>query len=119
MSAVQVTAAARTKIPATPALAAARSAATPRRKIDAREDAPWVRWTVIAVAVGFLALFIVLPLICVLTEALRKGMAAYFAALTDADTLAAIRLTLMAAAISVIANVIFGVIASWAIAKFE
>jgi sulfate/thiosulfate transport system permease protein len=119
MSAVQVTAAARTKIPATPAPAAARTPATSHRKIDAREDAPWVRWTVIAVAVGFLALFIVLPLICVLTEALRKGLAAYLAALTDPDTLAAIRLTLMAAAISVIANVIFGVIASWAIAKFE
>jgi sulfate transport system permease protein len=119
MSAVQVTASARARIPATPTPTAARIAATPHRKIDAREDAPWVRWTVIAVAVGFLALFIVLPLICVLTEALRKGVSAYLAALTDPDTLAAIRLTLMAAAVSVVANVIFGVIASWAIAKFE
>ena len=78
-----------------------------------------MRWTVIALAVGFLGLFIVLPLLCVLTEALRKGVAAYLAALSDPDTLAAIRLTLIAAAISVIANVIFGVIASWAIAKFQ
>ncbi len=78
-----------------------------------------MRWTVITLTVGFLGLFIVLPLLCVLTEALRKGIVAYLAALSDPDTLAAIRLTLIAAAISVIANVIFGVIASWAIAKFQ
>ncbi|MGB6800309.1 MAG: sulfate ABC transporter permease subunit CysW [Xanthobacteraceae bacterium] len=87
--------------------------------MDAREDAPWVRVVVVAIAVGFMSLFIVLPLGCVLTEALAKGVAAYFAALTDPDTLAAIRLTLLAAAISVVANMIFGIIASWAIAKFE
>jgi sulfate transport system permease protein len=74
---------------------------------------------VIAVAVAFMGLFIVLPLACVMTEALAKGVATYFAALTDPDTLAAIWLTLLAAAISVVANVIFGMIAAWAIAKFE
>jgi sulfate transport system permease protein len=115
MSAVQITASAAPKL----SRAATRAPATPRRKIDAREDAPWVRWLVITVAVGFLGLFIVLPLVCVLTEALSKGVAAYFAALTDPDTLAAIRLTLLAAAISVIANVAFGVIGAWAITKFE
>ncbi|HSZ67879.1 MAG TPA: sulfate ABC transporter permease subunit CysW [Xanthobacteraceae bacterium] len=93
--------------------------AMPQHRIDAREDAPWVRFVVIAIAVGFMSLFIVLPLACVLTEALAKGVAAYFAALTNPDTLAAIRLTLLAAAISVVANMIFGIIASWAIAKFE
>jgi sulfate transport system permease protein len=115
MSAVPITASAAPKL----SRAATRAPATPRRKIDAREDAPWVRWLVITVAVGFLGVFIVLPLVCVLTEALSKGVAAYFAALTDPDTLAAIRLTLLAAAISVLANVVFGVIGAWAITKFE
>jgi sulfate transport system permease protein len=115
MSAIQITASAAPE----PSRAATRAPATPRRRIDAREDAAWVRWLVITAAVGFLGLFIVLPLVCVLTEALSKGVAAYFAALTDPDTLAAIRLTLLAAAISVVANVVFGVIASWAITKFE
>ena len=103
----------------TPAHDTAMAPAMPQHRIDAREDAPWVRFVVIAIAVGFMSLFIVLPLACVLTEALAKGVAAYFAALTDPDTLAAIRLTLLAAAISVVANMIFGIIASWAIAKFE
>src|ERR1700733_3761149 len=111
MSAVQITASAE------PSRAAMRATATPRGNVDAREDAAWVRWLVMTGAVGFLGLFIVLPLVCVLTEALAKGVTAYFAALSDPDTLAAIRLTLLAAAISVFANVVFGVIASWAIAK--
>jgi sulfate transport system permease protein len=115
MSAIQIMAAAKPE----PSHAATRAPAMPRRRIAAREDAAWVRWLVITVAVGFLGLFVVLPLVCVLTEALSKGVAAYFAALTDPDTLAAIRLTLLAAAISVVANVVFGVIASWAITKFE
>ena len=117
MSAVQITA----PIKVEPKLvrAAAQAPAISQRKIDAREDAPWVRFIVIAIAVGFMSLFIVLPLACVLTEAFAKGIAAYFAALTDPDTLAAIRLTLLAAAISVLANAIFGIVASWAIAKFE
>jgi sulfate transport system permease protein len=121
MSAVQITASAerQSSVEIAPSRVATRAAATQRRKIDAREDAPWVRWLVITVAVGFLGLFIVLPLVCVLTEALSKGVAAYFAALGDPDTLAAIRLTLLAAAISVVANVVFGVIGAWAIAKFE
>jgi sulfate/thiosulfate transport system permease protein len=121
MSAVQITAPIKAEPKPAPlsAPSAARAAATPRRRIDARENAPWVRFVVVAIAVGFMSLFIVLPLACVLTEALAKGVAAYFAALTDHDTLAAIRLTLLAAAISVLANMIFGIIASWAIAKFE
>ncbi|MGB8739119.1 MAG: sulfate ABC transporter permease subunit CysW [Xanthobacteraceae bacterium] len=121
MSAVQITASIKAEPKPAPlsARSAARAPATPRRRIDAREDAPWVRVVVVAIAVGFMSLFIVLPLACVLTEALAKGVADYFAALTDPDTLAAIRLTLLAAAISVVANMIFGIIASWAIAKFE
>jgi len=90
-----------------------------RRKADARADPPWVKWLVISVAVAFLGLFIVLPLACVFTEAFAKGVAAYFAALTHPDTLSAVRLTLIVAAISVASNVVFGVIGAWAIGKFE
>lgn len=102
-----------------PAQLSTQAAAAPRHRVDAREDAPWVRFIVVAVAVAFMGLFVVLPLACVMTEAFAKGVAAYFAALTDPDTLAAITLTLLAAAISVVANVVFGVIAAWAIAKFD
>jgi sulfate transport system permease protein len=73
----------------------------------------------IAMALGFIALFLVLPLATVFVEALRKGFDAYFAALVEPDALAAIRLTLLAAAIAVPANLVFGVAAAWAIAKFE
>jgi sulfate transport system permease protein len=72
-----------------------------------------------AVAVVFLGLFLLLPLVTVFVEALRPGIAAYFASLGDGDTLIAIRLTLLIAAISVPANLVFGLSASWAIAKFE
>ena len=89
------------------------------RRADARSDPPWVKWLVIALAAGFLGLFIVLPLISVFIQAFAKGAAAYIAALSDPDTLSAIRLTLIVAAISVIANSVFGVIGAWAIAKFE
>ena len=85
----------------------------------ATRDAPWVRWSLTIVALLFLAGFLVLPLAAVFTEALRKGLSVYFRALIDADALAAIRLTLLAAAISVPANVVFGVAAAWAITKFH
>ncbi|HXX10585.1 MAG TPA: sulfate ABC transporter permease subunit CysW [Burkholderiales bacterium] len=78
-----------------------------------------VRWVLIGVALAFLAVFLVVPLAAVFSEALRKGVEAYFAALTEPDALAAIRLTLLVALIAVPANLIFGVAASWAIAKFE
>jgi sulfate transport system permease protein len=71
------------------------------------------------VATLFLGLFIVLPLVCVFTQAFAKGVQAYLAALRDPDTLSAIRLTLVIAAISVVANTVFGIIGAWAIAKFE
>jgi sulfate/thiosulfate transport system permease protein len=78
----------------------------------------WVRRTLIGVALLFLALFLVLPLTVVLTEALKEGVGAYFAAIADPDALAAVRLTLLVAAIAVPANLVFGVAAAWAIAKF-
>jgi sulfate transport system permease protein len=73
----------------------------------------------IGIAVTFLTVFVVLPLVIVFTEAFAKGAAAYFAALSDPEAQSAIRLTLLVAAISVSLNLVFGVIAAWAIAKFE
>jgi sulfate transport system permease protein len=125
MSSVQITAPIKTNsksaslLAPMPARPSAPASATPQHRASAREDAPWVRFIVIAIAVAFMSLFVVLPLASVMTQAFAKGTAAYFAALTDPDTLAAIQLTLLAAAISVVANAIFGVIAAWAIAKFE
>ncbi len=82
-------------------------------------DPVWLRRTLIGLALAFLALFLLLPLAAVFTEALRRGLGAYFAAFRDADALAAIRLTFLATAIAVPANLLFGVAAAWAIAKFE
>jgi sulfate transport system permease protein len=93
----------------------ARRAGAPR----ATRDAAWVRRTLIGVALLFLGFFLVLPLAAVFAEALGHGLAAYFASFANADALAAIRLTLLTAAIAVPANVIFGVAAAWAIAKFS
>jgi sulfate transport system permease protein len=85
----------------------------------ATQDPAWVRWLLIAGALGFLGFFLVLPLAVVFTEALRRGVGAYFAAFKDPDALAAIKLTLMTAAIAVPANLVFGVSAAWLITKFN
>jgi sulfate transport system permease protein len=77
------------------------------------------RRLLIAAAVAFLLLFLVLPLVAVFAEALRRGVGAYLASFADPDTQAAIRLTLVVAAIAVPLNLIFGLAAAWAIAKFE
>jgi sulfate/thiosulfate transport system permease protein len=90
-----------------------------RRKADVRADAAWIKWLVISVAVVFLGVFVLLPLICVFAEAFSKGVKVYFATLRDPDTLSAVRLTLLVAAVSVASNVTFGVIGAWAITKFE
>jgi sulfate transport system permease protein len=79
----------------------------------------WVRWTLIGVALAFLTLFLFIPLVSVFYEALKKGIDVYIAAITDPDALSAIRLTVTAAAIAVPLNLIFGIAAAWAIAKFE
>lgn len=78
-----------------------------------------VRWTLIALAAGFLALFLVLPLLAVFSEALRRGLATFLEAFTEPDTQAAVGLTLLVAAIAVPLNLAFGVAAAWAVAKFE
>ena len=79
----------------------------------------WVKAVLVSIALLFLALFLFVPLAVVFTEALRKGVDVYWEALKDPDALAAIQLTLTAAAISVPCNLVFGVAAAWAIAKFE
>jgi sulfate transport system permease protein len=78
-----------------------------------------VKWTLIAIALGFCALFLLLPLINVFVQAFAKGADYYWQALTQPDSWSAIRLTLIVAGITVPLNVLFGLAASWAIAKFE
>ena len=88
-------------------------------KQSATSEARWIRWSLIGIAMVFLALFLILPLVIVFTEAFSKGMGVYIAAITHPDAAAAIKLTLIAAAIAVPLNVVFGLAASWAIAKFQ
>ncbi|ADV00182.1 sulfate ABC transporter permease subunit CysW [Alicycliphilus denitrificans] len=96
--------------------AAARTA--PRARAGTTE-APWVRWLLTGIAMAFLLLFLVLPLAAVFTEALRKGVDAYLAGLSEPDAWSAIRLTLLTAAIAVPLNLVFGVAGAWCIAKYE
>jgi len=86
---------------------------------DLRTEPRAVRIVVIAIALAFLGVFVVLPLILVFAQAFSKGIGAYLAALSDPEALSAIRLTLLVAAISVSLNLVFGLMAAWAIAKFE
>ena len=85
----------------------------------ATREAPWVRWTLLLLGLGFFALFLILPLVAVFTEALRKGFDVYLAALIEEDALSAIKLTLIATVIAVPLNLVFGVSAAWAIAKHD
>ena len=78
-----------------------------------------MRWGLTAVALLFLALFLVLPLVTVFSEAFANGAAAYLEAVREPDAMAALRLTLIAAAFAVPANLVFGLCAGWAIAKFS
>ncbi|NUT60817.1 sulfate ABC transporter permease subunit CysW [Herbaspirillum sp. C9C3] len=79
----------------------------------------WVRALLIGIALVFLTLFLFVPLVAVFYEALRKGWDVYVASITEADAWSAIKLTLITAAIAVPLNLVFGVAAAWAIAKFE
>jgi sulfate/thiosulfate transport system permease protein len=79
----------------------------------------WIRWLLIGGALAFLGLFLFVPLAAVFTEALRKGFSVYLAAFDEPDALSAIKLTFIAAAIAVPLNLVFGVSAAWAIAKFQ
>ena len=78
-----------------------------------------VRVVLIVIALAFFGLFVFLPLVVVFLEAFQTGLRGFIAAITEPDALAAIRLTLIVAAVSVSANLVFGVAAAWAIAKFE
>jgi len=95
------------------------AAAVPVPPPAATEERPLVRRGLIAVAVAFLALFLVVPVASVFAEALSGGVRAYVASFADPDALAAIRLTLLVAGIAVPLNVAAGIAAAWAIAKFE
>lgn len=97
--------------PMPPRAASARPAATGEPRV--------VRWLLTGTALAFLTLFLFVPLAFIFQQALRKGFGVYLAAITDPDAVAAIQLTLLAAAIAVPANVAFGIAASWAIAKFD
>jgi sulfate transport system permease protein len=82
-------------------------------------ESAWVRRTLIGVALVFLSLFLFVPLITVFFEALKKGWDVYLAAVTEPDAVSAMKLTLIAAGIAVPLNLVFGVAAAWAIAKFD
>jgi len=85
----------------------------------ALSEPAWVRWTLISITLIFLSLFLLVPLAAVFAEAFRKGFETYAAAITEPDALSAVKLTLIAAIIAVPLNLVFGVAAAWAIAKFE
>ncbi|HEY0842675.1 sulfate ABC transporter permease subunit CysW [Methylotenera sp.] len=85
----------------------------------ATSEPVWIRYSLTAIALTFLTLFLFVPLAAVFTEALRKGFDTYITALVDPDALSAIKLTFIAALIAVPLNLVFGVAAAWAITKFE
>ncbi|MBS1190684.1 MAG: sulfate transporter, inner rane subunit CysW [Rhodocyclaceae bacterium] len=90
-----------------------------RYETAATREPLWIKVVLIGVALAFFAVFLLLPLASVFAEALKKGWGAYLAALTHEDAWAAIKLTLLTAAIAVPLNLVFGVAAAWAIAKFR
>jgi sulfate transport system permease protein len=85
----------------------------------ATTEPKFIRWLLIGTALAFLGLFLFLPLVAVFAEALAKGFGPFFHSFADPVTLAAVKLTLLTAAIAVPLNLVFGVAAAWAIAKFE
>ncbi|HEX5311854.1 sulfate ABC transporter permease subunit CysW [Aquabacterium sp.] len=95
------------------------SSISPPNHGKATQEPIWVRWTLITVALAFLSLFLFVPLVSVFVEAFKKGWDVYIASVTEPDALSAVKLTLIAAAISVPLNLVFGVAAAWAIAKFD
>lgn len=86
---------------------------------SATREAAWVKGLILGLSLTFFAVFLLLPLVAVFVEALRKGLETYWLALVEPDALSAIKLTLITAAIALPVNLVFGVAAAWAIAKFE
>jgi sulfate transport system permease protein len=89
------------------------------RASRARAEPLWAKWALIFTALAFLGLVLVVPLVAVFVEALRQGFAVYWASITEPAAVAAIQLTLTAAAIAVPLNALFGLAAAWAIARFD
>lgn len=100
-------------------VAGPRARGEPAHVPNATLEPLWVRTLLMTVALLFLALFLVVPLLSVFAEAFKKGWEAYLAAITEPDAVSAIKLTLLTAVIAVPLNLVFGVAASWTIAKFE
>ena len=88
-------------------------------KRAARAEPTWVRWALLTLALAFVFLFLLLPLAAVFVEAFRKGLDGYVSALAEPEAMSAIGLTLLVAVVAVPCNLVFGVSAAWAIAKFE
>jgi sulfate transport system permease protein len=95
------------------------AALAPRAVTRATGESRAVRWTLISIALAFLAVTLLLPLVLVFSQALPTGLPAYWAAITESDALSAARLTLLVAAIAVPLNLVFGVAAAWCISKFS
>ncbi len=93
--------------------------AAPSRSRRATDDPAWAKALVIGVVLAFLALVLIVPLVAVFAEALRRGLDAALVAIGNPDAMAAVKLTLLTAAIAVPFNAVFGLCASWAIAKHE
>ena len=87
--------------------------------VQTRIESVVVRWLLIITALGFLGLFVMMPLVVVFVAAFKEGVAAYLASIREPEALAAIRLTLLTAGIAVPLNLVFGLAAAWAIAKFD
>ncbi|GAA4018203.1 sulfate ABC transporter permease subunit CysW [Actimicrobium antarcticum] len=102
-----------------PPASAPRPRGEPIPTIASTLEPTWIRWLLIGIALTFLTLFLFVPLVAVFVEALKKGWQTYLMAVIEPDALAAIRLTLLIAAISVPLNLVFGVAAAWTIAKFD
>jgi sulfate transport system permease protein len=101
-------------------VAIARPATTaPRAVTRSTSESPVVRWVLTGVALLFLALVLLLPLVLVFVQALAKGLPAYWEAIRQPDSVSAAKLTLLIASIAVPLNLVFGVAAAWCIAKFE
>lgn len=101
------------------AIASARPLQRHHEDNPATRDSGWVKWLVIGVSLSFFAGFLLLPLATVFIEAFRRGWSLYLDAIVEPEALAAIRLTLLAAAIAVPLNLVFGLAAAWVVAKFE
>jgi sulfate transport system permease protein len=95
------------------------SGAAARKAVLATEDPPWVKAVVLATVLAFLALVLLLPVAAVFAQALKQGLGPALAAIAEPDALSSIRLTLLTAAVAVPSNLLFGVCAAWAVAKFD